>query len=333
VIAVIDDGIDVDHVEFRAVGGLVAPWDATRRDDDPRPRFDGDNHGTPCAGVACAAGVDGASGVAPAASLMPLRIASGLGSQDEADAFVWAADHGADVISCSWGPVDGPWWLPDDPRHGIVVPLPDSTRLAIEYAATRGRAGRGCVVVWAAGNGGEPVDRDGYASDPHVLAVGACNDRGRRSVYSDYGAALWCVFPSDDVRDTLTPGIWTTDRTGAAGLNPGDPALGHPAGDYINDFGGTSSAAPGVAGLAALLLSAEPDLDRQTLARAIADSCDRIDTEHGGYDDRGHSPLYGFGRVNALRALRSVIDRRSAGRRRSTRRRPRAQRGGRAARG
>jgi hypothetical protein len=32
---------------------------------------------------------------------MPLRLVSGLGSQDEADAVAWAADHGADVISCS----------------------------------------------------------------------------------------------------------------------------------------------------------------------------------------------------------------------------------------
>ena len=40
--------------------------------------------------------------VAPKARLMPIRLASGLGSQAEADAFEWAADHGADVISCRW---------------------------------------------------------------------------------------------------------------------------------------------------------------------------------------------------------------------------------------
>lgn len=53
--------------------------------------------GIACAGVACADGSFGASGAAPRARLMPIRLASGLGSQAEADAFIWAAQHGADV--------------------------------------------------------------------------------------------------------------------------------------------------------------------------------------------------------------------------------------------
>jgi subtilisin family serine protease len=55
----------------------------------------------------------------------------------------------------------------------------------------QGRAGKGCVVLFAAGNGNESVDLDGYASYDKVLAVAACNDRGRRSVYSDKGAAVF----------------------------------------------------------------------------------------------------------------------------------------------
>jgi len=306
-IAVIDDGVDVDHVEFRAAGGVVAPRDMTAATDDPRPKRREDNHGTACAGVACAAGVDGASGVAPEARLMPLRLASGLGSQDEADAFAWAARHGADVVSCSWGPFDGEWWNPADPVHQQVVPLPDSTRLAIDFALEQGRDGRGCVIVWAAGNGNEPVEHDGYASHPGVIAVGACNDRGTRSVYSDFGPALWCCFPSNDLEgDELTPGIWTTDRLGAAGYNPGSEALGHAPGNYTNDFGGTSSAAPGVAGLAALVLSVNPGLSAAEVKQVVAETADRIDEQHGKYDARGRSPLYGHGRVNALRALESL---------------------------
>src|SRR4029077_14141228 len=108
----------------------------------------GDRHGHACAGVACASGSVGASGVAPKAKLMRIRLESQLGSQQEAAAFVWAADHGADVISCSWGPEDGDWSDPSDPLHKDVVPLPDSTRLAIEYAITKGRGGKGCVIVW-----------------------------------------------------------------------------------------------------------------------------------------------------------------------------------------
>jgi subtilisin family serine protease len=95
-IALIDDGVDIDHPEFGGAGKIVAPRDATLRSSDPRPKDtvpsqDGDNHGTACAGVACANGVEGASGVAPLAKLMPIRLADGLGSVREAEAFRWAA--------------------------------------------------------------------------------------------------------------------------------------------------------------------------------------------------------------------------------------------------
>ena len=146
---------------------------------------------------------------------------SGLGSIDEADAFAWAADHGADVISCSWGPTDGAWWDPDDP-----VARAASTRSRTRRGwrsttrSTTGRDGRGCVITWAAGNGNESVDNDGYASYERVIAVAACNDTGTRSAYSDIGEALWCAFPSSHGEPSLTPGIWTTDRSGADGLQP-----------------------------------------------------------------------------------------------------------------
>ena len=196
-IAVIDTGIDVDHEEFRSRGKVVAPRDMTAGaadPADPRPRHPAaEKHGTACAGVACANGRHGASGVAPRARLLPIRLMAGLGSQSEADALAWAADHGADVISCSWGPIDGDWWDGDDPAHRAFVPLPDSTRLALDYALAKGRGGKGCVVCWAAGNGNESVDNDGYASHPGVIAVAACNDRGTRSAYSDTGDAIWCV--------------------------------------------------------------------------------------------------------------------------------------------
>ena len=253
------------------------------RPKDPRPD-DPENHGTACAGVACGNGTNGASGVAPRAKLMPIRLASGLGSQREADAFKWAADNGADVISCSWGPEDGRWFVKNDPLHKHVSPLPTSTRLAIDYATANGRGGKGCVVLFAAGNGNESVDNDGYASYPKVTAVAACNDRGRRSVYSDFGKAVWCAFPSNDFGhvpsnhpEPLTPGIWTTDRQGEAGYNSGLPADGDVAGHYTNGFGGTSSSCPGAAGVVALILSVNPALRWQEVKELLKRSCDRID--------------------------------------------------------
>ena len=309
VIAVIDDGVDIDHPEFTVAGKLTKPRDVTLDSNDPRPRYASDRHGTACAGVAAAAGVFGASGVAPDAQLMPIRLSSGLGSMDEAEAFYWAAKNGADVISCSWGPTDGEWWNPDDPLHELYVPLPDNTRLAIDAAADQGRNGRGCVILFAAGNGNESVDNDGYASYEKIIAVAASNDHGTRSSYSDMGKAIWCAFPSSHGEPSLTPGIWTTDRRGALGYNDGKPSLGDKDGMFTNSFGGTSSACPGAAGVAALILAANPWLTRTEVRDILKDSCDQIDKAGGQYDAAGHSPLYGWGRLNAERAVALAMGR------------------------
>ncbi len=317
VVALIDDGFDIDHEEFAVPGKIVAPRDATGHDDNPRPMPGQDEfHGTACAGVACADGRFGASGVAPMARLMPIRMVSGLGSQQEANAFVWAADHGADVISCSWGPRDGNPFRPGDPQHAVRVPLPDSTRLAIDHAVNTGRGGRGCVIFFAAGNGNESVDLDGYASYPKVAAVAATNDRGVRSMYSDMGAALFCSFPSNDFAfapegrpEPLTPGIWTTDLMGGGGYNPGPDGRieGDPRGNYTNSFGGTSSASPGAAGVAALVLARNPGLRWQEVRDVLARSCEKVDPQGGQWGADGHSPKYGFGRLNARTAVELAI--------------------------
>lgn len=309
-IAVIDDGFDTDHREFRSANKIVAPHDITASSSDPRPKFANENHGTACAGVACADGNFGASGVAPRAKLMPIRLASNLGSQQEAQAFRWAADHGADIISCSWGPVDGRWWDPNDPLHQQISPLPAMTKLAIDYAVQHGRDGKGCVVLFAAGNGNESVDNDGYASYKNVIAVAACNDTGTRSVYSDFGKAVWCSFPSSDFEHAplahpkpLTAGIWTTDRKGTPGYNSGSISAGDSAGDYTNSFGGTSSSCPGVAGVVALMLSVNPNLTANRIKDLLKKSCDRIDPAGGNYDSSGRSDSYGYGRLNAAKAV------------------------------
>ena len=308
-IAIIDDGVDSDHPEF--AGKIVAPTDLFpgRPSGVADPVFPEDSHGTPCAGVACARGVMGASGVAPMARLMPIRAPSRhVGSALQPEAFYRAVEHGADVISCSWGPPDGPVGVPDDPRHFEVHELPPHMKDAIDYAVNAGRDGKGCLVTFAAGNGDESVDNDGYASYDKVVAVAACNDQAKRCFYSDKGKALWCAFPSGDSWDGKTTGIWTTDRTGPDGLNVGIDAEGDWEGNFTNSFSGTSSACAGAAGVAALIIAANPELSWTDVKEVMKDCCDPIDKANGQYVS-GRSPLYGHGRLNAERAVAIARDR------------------------
>lgn len=302
IIAVIDDGVDIQHEEFSTSGKIVFPRDATLKTNNPMPKKADENHGTACAGVACASGKK-ASGVAPDAKLMPIRLVSGLGSQREADAFVWAVDNGADVISCSWGPQDGEPEDTTDPLHKQSFKLPDSTRLAMKYALEKGRNGKGCIITYAAGNGNESADLDGYASSEYVIPVAASNDTDKRSIYSDYGKCVWVCFPSSDWGnpdfdhpESLTKGIYTTDRVGAKGYNKQN---------YVSDFGGTSSACPGVAGVCALILSVNPALTQPQVKAILKDTATQIDKAKGNYKN-GHSEWYGYGKVNAEKAVKKA---------------------------
>jgi subtilisin family serine protease len=295
-VAIIDDGVDISHPEFK--DKVIYPYDATVRSANPMPKYKKENHGTSVAGVAVAAGIK-ASGVAPEAMLMPIRMSSNLGSIEEVEAFAWAITNGADVISCSWGPEDGAW--DDQVNDGDAFELPPLTRDIIREAVTKGRKGKGIVVLFAAGNGNENVETDGYASNNDVIAVAACNDSNKRSVYSDYGSSVFCCFPSDDCGwapfghpEPNTPGIYTTDRLGSNGYSKRN---------YTNDFGGTSSATPGVAGVIALMLSANPSLTVADIKKIIKATCDKIDKVGGKYDKKGHSIYYGYGKVNAARAV------------------------------
>ena len=72
---------------------------------------------------------------------------------------------------------------------------------------------------------------------------------------------------------------------------------------YTNDFGFTSAACAIAAGVCAQILSVNPDLTWREVREVVAQSCHKIDVEGGSYDDRGHSPYYGFGRLDPARAV------------------------------
>ena len=148
----------------------------------------------------------------------------------------------------------------------------------------------------AAGNDhGSPVSYP--ARDPNAIAVGASTDDGELAGYSNVGREIAFVAPSSGgVR-----GIFTTDVSYPnRGFNTGTAAAGGADGLHTSQFGGTSSATPLAAGVAALVLSVRPDLTA-TEARSVMEStCDRIGS---GYDASGHSPQFGRGRVNAGKAV------------------------------
>jgi hypothetical protein len=88
--------------------------------------------------------------------------------------------------------------------------------------------------------------------------------------------------------------VVTTDRQGIHGYS---------AGDYTFTFGGTSSATPLAAGLAALILSVNENLTSAEVKQIMMETADKIDEADGEYMT-GHSPWYGHGRINALEALK-----------------------------
>jgi subtilisin family serine protease len=302
VIAIVDDGVDVDHPDLKTRIWRNPNRSANDRngrdfflpDDDPdhfnpRPKrfqfpFDdatgNDIHGTPCAGVAAAAG-NAAFGAAWRSRILPIKIfhANELAPEERvADAIRYAAQI-ADVISCSW--------------YGPRTP---DVALALQDVGRIGRGGMGSAVFCATGNGGHrPVSFP--ASNPNSIAVGASTDEAKLASYSNVGPEVDVVAPSHGGRQA----VFTTDVSyPGRGYNPGDSNRGGTNGLYTNDFGGTSSATPLAAGVAALVLSVNPKLNRDDLRALLRDTADKIGS---GYDAGGHSKEFGHGRINAQRAV------------------------------
>jgi thermitase len=292
-VAIADTGIDFTHEDFNVtIDGLPKvrdPRDVVHADDDPSPQMtDADqSHGTAASGVAVAAinnGLDTAS-IAPKCRLMPIQLyaeSTFTPNATEADAFTWAADHGADVMSNSWGP------------DNADTPLPDATRAAIDHATSTGRGGKGMVIFFAAGNDNFNTSRNNYANYSGVVAIAASTNRDLKASYSNFGAAISVAACSSGGSKS----ICTTDVTGNRGYS---------AGNFTTTFGGTSSASPLAAGVAALVLSVNPNLTWREVKQVLEQSAEKIDPGGGAYDANGHSDKYGYGRVNARNAVQLAV--------------------------
>ena len=279
-LAVIDNGFDVTHGDLSVgIVGESGFFDSGGNFQQTVTNYPDNDHGTFCAGMAAARhnnGVDGC-GSAPEAELMLVATRNDqVGTQATlARAVAYAADPsmeiagadpaaGADVIASSLGPNGANWALTAVLQNAIV------------FAAGRGRKGRGTPIFWACSNGNNvDIAQDQVVSHPDVIAVG----RSRRNDTEDNAAR-------GEELDFLAPGVSVVSTASGGGTRTAT---------------GTSFAAPLSAGVGALVLSINPDLPACDVRQIMRDTSDKI----GGvtYDQTGHNLDYGYGRVNAFRAV------------------------------
>jgi subtilisin family serine protease len=219
VVAVVDSGVDAGHEDL--AGSVLPGYNFLAGNTDTS---DDNGHGTEVAGIVAARGDNGIgiAGACWSCKILPVKVlgADGKGTYSNIESGIrWAADHGAQVINLSVGGADADPTLVD----------------AIEYAV-----GRGAIVVLAAGNSGSTDPGVGTGGYPAHDAPGIAGAVSVGAV--DYSGALY---------SWSNWGSWV--ELAAAGCfisTSGDGGYGNVC--------GTSVAAPQVAGLAALLLSADP---------------------------------------------------------------------------
>ena len=255
-VAVIDGGFELGHPDLE--DNIYLSYDCTDGGDGAQNgsyMLSVDSHGTKCAGVVGAINNDiGIIGVAPDSKLILLR--RGYSTYYGGDTIFitytdWhinalrkAYQFGADVISNSWSMAN-----PNTNNYDIFDAV-------LEEAYTYGRSGNGSVIVFSTGNQSKTFIN--YPSNsPYTIAVGAMNNMGQKTSWSNYGQDL----------DVVAPGanIVTTNVI--------------PRGSYCY-ASGTSFAAPMVAGVAALILSTTPELTAEEVGNIIRSTAYKLPAYH-----------------------------------------------------
>jgi thermitase len=278
-VAVLDSGVDVHHPDLAANLWKNSEETASNGKDDDKNGYvddyhgvdlvdgrgsgvDENGHGTHVAGIVGAVGDNGAgvAGVCWKASIMSVRFmdARGRGSTSAAVAAIeYSVREGARILNCSFGSSSKSEALQD----------------AVQYAKSKG-----ALLVVAAGNDGDDIDRDpSYPAafgDGNILTVAASTADDRLASFSNYG---------DTNVDVAAPGegIVSTYLDGG-----------------YKSLDGTSMAAPYVAGAAALLRKRNPDATYEQLRTALRKKVDKPPALAGKvvYD----------GRLNITRALEYI---------------------------
>ena len=223
-------------------------------------------HGTHVAGIIAANHNDiGIDGIAPQASIVAIQATNDnrlIYPEYVTCAFMWAADHGVDIVNNSYSMDPWVYWSPTDPEQ--AAGLEAATR-SIKYAQ-----GKGLAVIAAAGNEGVNIDNptidDGSPTDAPAPTKGRDVQGGirvpsmidgvaqvsalaqaynvapglslARADFSNYGTTIDFAAPGDQIYSTA-------------------PLLFYLSGYAVAD--GTSMATPHVSGVAALIKSVHPE--------------------------------------------------------------------------
>lgn len=179
-IGILDQGVDMNHVDL-AQNMYPVSFD-TESGTSPAKLYG--EHGTHCAGIAAAVRNNGiqVAGVAPDAKIVSISnslMGEANSRLKRADGFIWAYKNGVDVISNSWG---------SSTQHAAI-------NEAIADAFRYGREGKGCIIVFAAGNNGAVAVSYPANCNDKIIAVGAINQDGTRANFSQIGDKLDVVAP------------------------------------------------------------------------------------------------------------------------------------------
>lgn len=144
---------------------------------------------------------------------------------------------------------------------------------AVDYAL-----GRGSILVAAAGNNGN--DAPVYpASYPGVLAISASDQKDNLAGFSSYGSNVFAASPGVSITSTATNSNYT-------------------------QASGTSMSAPHTAGLLAIALSANPELNNSQLIDHIKNNAEKVGPY--AYDENGWNPYFGYGRISSAKTLQAI---------------------------
>lgn len=299
-VGVLDQGIDRGHPDLDGNQRTDLSFNADTGLPGGTPVRAQDDHGTAVAGI-IAAERNGIGGVGVAYNADLVSFSSRLGgSTAELDASISRAFEQAigtvDVLNNSWS-------LGTAFRHSPESAFRDdfggdmaASGAALRRLVAEGRDGLGTVVVQSAGNGapfGDDVNLHNFQNSRFTITVAATDIQGRPAAFTTPGASVLVAAPGVD--------LVTSDRVGSAGYDAGDNTT----------QSGTSFAAPGVAGVVALMLEANPDLgyrDVQMILAASGGSRSALPPMGGvmGWNgmELAHNKYTGFGLVDARTAVR-----------------------------